>query len=366
MTWAGFSIRGGADMGHKFSHLQKSDRYKIEVLLNAGHSAQEIADAIHVHVSTIYREIKRARMIQLTTDYEEIEKYNPDEAERRYRENLSAKGPGLKIGNDFELIEYLEEKMLDKDNPRSPAAALADIELEGRTFKTSICVNTLYSYIEKGVFLTLTNADLPEKPKRKRKYRKVREVKNAAAGDSIDHRPPEVDERNTFGHWEGDTVYSKKDGSKALFALTERLTRREIIIRIKNRSAESVVNALDRIERKFGADLFAKIFRTITFDNGKEFSDVERLERSALRKRKKRTKVYFCHPYSSFERGSNECQNRMIRRRFPKGTDFGKVSDTEIAKTEAWVNNYPREILDWKTSEILFQFHIARLTETGK
>ena len=169
-------------MGHKFSHLQKRDRYKIEALLNTGHKPQEIADEIHVHVSTIYREIQRARMVQLTTDLEEVDKYNPDEAEKRYRENLSAKGPALKIGKDFELVEYLEAKMLDKDNPRSPAAALADIKLEGRTFKTSICVSTLYSYIEKGVFLTLTNADLPEKPKRKRKYRKVREAKSAAAG----------------------------------------------------------------------------------------------------------------------------------------------------------------------------------------
>ena len=320
-------------MGHKFSHLQKRDRYKIEALLNTGHKPQEIADEIHVHVSTIYREIQRARMVQLTTDLEEVDKYNPDEAEKRYRENLSAKGPALKIGKDFE---------------------------------TSICVSTLYSYIEKGVFLTLTNADLPEKPKRKRKYRKVREAKSAAAGDSIDRRPPEVDDRNTFGHWEGDTVYSKKDGSKALLVLTERLTRREIIMRIKDRTAESVIKALDRIERKFGADLFAKLFQTITFDNGKEFSDVERLERSALRKGKKRTKVYFCHPYSSFERGSNECQNKMIRRRFPKGTDFGKVSDAEVAKAEAWVNNYPREILGWQTSEILFQAYLAALVTAPK
>ena len=178
-------------MGHKFSHLQKRDRYKIEALLNTGHKPQEIADEIHVHVSTIYREIKRARMVQLTTDLEEVDKYNPDEAEKRYRENLSAKGPALKIGKDFELVEYLEAKMLDKDNPRSPAAALADIKLEGRTFKTSICVSTLYSYIEKGVFLTLTNADLPEKPKKKHvrtlggrhRLQQKRRVKSPACAD---------------------------------------------------------------------------------------------------------------------------------------------------------------------------------------
>ena len=107
--------------------------------------------------------------------------------------------------------------------------------------------------------------------------------------------------------------------------------------------------------------MFRKIFRTITFDNGGEFSDVERLERSAVRKKIKRTKVYFCHPYSSYERGSNECQNKMIRRKFPKGTDFGGVSDAEVARAEEWVNNYPRELLEWKTSEMLFREHVAAL-----
>ena len=245
---------------------------------------------------------------------------------------------------------------------RSPAAALAEIRLEGRTFKTSICVSTLYSYITKGVFLSLTNSNLPEKSKRKREYKKVKKTgKRASYGKNIEKRPDEVDQRSTFGHWEGDTVYSKKDGSKALFVLTERLTRWEIITRIKDRTAESVIKAMDRIERKFGADLFAKAFKTITFDNGGEFSDVKRLERSVVRKGKRRTAAYYCHPYSSYERGSNECQNKMIRRKFPKGTDFGKVSVAEIEAAEAWMNNYPREILGWKTAEICFRECIAAL-----
>lgn len=78
----------------------------------------------------------------------------------------------MKIGNDHELADYLERKVIEED--RSPAAALADITIEGRTFKTSICVSTFYGYIEKGVFLNLTNKDLPEKPKRKRPYHKVK------------------------------------------------------------------------------------------------------------------------------------------------------------------------------------------------
>ena len=347
-------------MGHCFSHLTKTDRYKLEAALLAGEKPQAIADRLHVHVSTIYREKNRARMTHRNSDWTEEDRYNPDEAERKYQENLRRKGADLKIGKDRELADYLEKKVLEEGY--SPAAALASIELEGKTFSTSICVSTFYSYITKGVFRFLTNEDLPEKPKRKRTYKKVKTMKRPPRGDSIEKRPAEVDTRETFGHWEGDTVYSKKDGSKALFVMTERLTRREIIVRIKDRTAESVIKALDRIERKCGAVLFRKIFQTITFDNGGEFSDVERLERSAVRKKIKRTKVYFCHPYSSYERGSNECQNKMIRRKFPKGTDFGGVSDAEVARAEEWVNNYPREILGWKTSEMLFREHVAALT----
>lgn len=347
-------------MGHCFSHLTLTDRYKLEAELLAGTKPQDIAKKLHVHVSTIYREKNRARMIHRNSDWTEEERYNPDEAHRKYRQNLEKKGAALKIGNDLELADYLEKKVLE--DGYSPAAALASVKLEGKTFSTTICVSTFYSYITKGVFRFLTNADLPEKPKKKRKYRKVKTMKRLPRGDSIEKRPAEVDTRETFGHWEGDTVYSKKDGSKALFVMTERLTRREIIVRIKDRTAESVIKALDRIERKCGAVLFRKIFQTITFDNGGEFSDVERLERSAVRKKIKRTKVYFCHPYSSYERGSNECQNKMIRRKFPKGTDFGGVSDAEVARAEEWVNNYPRELLGWKTSEMLFREHVAALT----
>ena len=237
---------------------------------------------------------------------------------------------------------------------RSPAAAIADIALEGREFKTTICTSTFYGYIEKGVFLMLTNNDLPEKAKRKRKYRKVKTAKRAPRGKSIEKRPAEVEGREVFGHWEMDTVYSGKQTSKkALLVLTERKTRQEIIERMPDRTEESTIKALDRIERRFGA-LFRKVFKTITVDNGGEFSNVERLEQSAIRKGK-RTRFYYCHPYSSFERGSNENQNRMIRRRYPKGTDFGKVSTAAIKDLEQWINNYPREILGWKTSAMCFR-----------
>ena len=346
-------------MGHCFSHLSKTDRYKIEALLNTGHSKQEIADELHVHISTIYREVKRARMTQLTTDYQTVNRYNPDLAEKRYRDNLSAKGPPLKIATDYDFAEYIEKKIVDEK--RSPAAALHEIELEGKQFETSVCVTTLYSYIDKGVFLNVSNEDLPEKPKRKKKNHKGKTMKRPPRGESIEKRPPEVAERKTFGHWEMDTVYGKKESSKdALLVLTERLTRKEIIVKMPDRTAESTIKALDSIENEYG-ERFPIIFRTITVDNGGEFADVERLERSAADETKKRTKIFFCHPYSSYERGSNENQNRMIRREFPKGTDFGPVPEKDIKTQEEWINNYPRKVLDWKTSEILFQEQISLL-----
>lgn len=116
-----------------------------------------------------------------------------------------------------------------------------------------------------------------------------------------------------------------------------------------------MVKALDALERKLGARRFRAIFKSITFDNGTEFAAAEGLERSCVNKRMPRTKAYFCHPYSSWERGTNENTNGMIRRRFPKGTNFAAVTNAQIAQAENWINNYPRKILGYKSSEIVFR-----------
>ena len=217
------------------------------------------------------------------------------------------------------------------------------------------------NYIAKGLFLNLTQEELPRHGKKKHKYKKVKKNKSASrapAGESIEQRPEEIDEREEFGHWEGDTVYSgkgKRKTTRALLTLTERKTRKEIIIAIPNRKAETVVKALDALERKLGARRFRAIFKSITFDNGTEFAAAEELERSCVNKRLPRTKVYFCHPYSSWERGTNENTNGMIRRRFPKGTNFAAVTNAQIAQAENWINNYPRKILGYRSSEIVFR-----------
>ena len=340
-----------------FKHLTKTDRLRIEKWQREGMKPKEIAGKLRVHLSTVYRELKRGEYQRLDGDtWEMVSAYSPDIAEERYQANLREKGPELKIGKDHALASYIEDTIIKQDC--SPAAVLGYAMMEGRTFKTSVSVATIYSYIKKGLFLRITQVDLPRRGKRKNSYKKVekKEPARAPAGESIEQRPAEIRSREQFGHWEMDTVYSAKTSSKkALLVLTERKTRWEIIIMIPNRKAETIVKALDALERRYGAVNFRKLFCSITVDNGSEFAMADGIERSAINKTLPRTKVYFCHPYSSWERGSNENQNLMIRRKHPKGTDFAKVTKAEIEATAQWINNYPRRILGYMSSEILFK-----------
>lgn len=338
----------------RYRHLSYTDRLRIEASAKAGRSAKEIAGDLGVHISTIYREVKRGRYDHLNSDYTTENRYSPDIADQKYRDNLKAKGADLKIGSDFELAEYIETKIVDEKY--SPGAVLGEIKALGLSFSVTISKQTLYTYIDKGVFLRLTNKELPVKSTRKRAYNKVRGSR-APRGESIEKRPAEVEERNTFGHWEMDCVISAGKSKKTLLVLTERLTRREIIRLMPDKTTASVVKALDSIEKEYGTRLFCKIFKTITCDNGVEFSDCAGIEKKR-RGKGKRTKVYYCHPYSSYERGSNENLNKMIRRHLPKGTNFAPVSPSEVSRIEKWINNYPREIHGFQCSETLFSGHL--------
>lgn len=334
----------------RFSHLTWKNRLKIEKMLKEKRSVREIADALHVHNSTIYREIKRGLTQQRTSELVDVEVYCPETAQRKYQENLQAKGPDLKIGNDRSLAEYIEDKIIN--DHYSPAAVLAKIKEEGRIFSVEISEWTLYSYITKGVFRRLTNKDLPMRGRKKKVYRKVREAR-LPRGESIETRPEEINERGSVGHWEMDTVVSAAKSKKRLLVLTERKTNYEIIELMPDGTTNSVVAALNRLERRFGPRQFREIFQSVTVDNGSEFADCAGMEASCERARP-RTRIYYCHPYSAYERGSNEVGNRMIRRRLPKGTDFSNLTRREVKEIEAWMNDYPRERLGWETAKRAF------------
>lgn len=342
----------------RFKHLTWNDRLRIESFLKCKKSVQEIADEIGVHRNTIYNEIKRGLTPQRTTDLIDVTVYCADTAERKYRDNLDAKGPGMKIGKDHKLAEHIEQRIIEQGY--SPAAVLGEIKVKGIQFDTTICEATLYSYIKKGVFLNLESSNLPNGGRKKRPYKRVRKIASRkAAGTSIEKRPPEIETREEIGHWEMDCVEGKKQTKETLLVLSERKARKEIIIKMKDQTAGSVVAALDRLERRYGS-LFSKVFQTITVDNGSEFADCAGMEKSC-RRQGNRTKVYYCHPYSSYERGTNENINVMIRRWFPKGTDFGKVTVKAIQAVENWLNTYPREILGFYSADDIFGECIAAL-----
>lgn len=342
-----------------YKHLTWQDRLKIDRMNREGMKPQQIADALRVHNSTIYRELERGKTTQLNYQGEYVEVYCPETAERKYREHLKAKGPDLKIGNDHALAAYLEDKIVNERY--SPEAALKKIREDGLKFSTTISKWTLYSYIEKGVFLGLTLEKLPMHGKGKKGHKTVQRAARPPKGESIEQRPEEVQGRDVFGHWEMDTVLSGGRSRVRMLVLTERLSRREIILRIRDGKAESVVAALDKLEKKWGARRFRKVFRTITVDNGSEFQDCEGMERSCIGKGK-RTAVFYCHPYSAYERGSNEVSNRMIRRWYPKGADFSLLTQADAKRVEDWMNDYPRGILGFRSAGAVFR---EQLREAG-
>lgn len=341
-----------------YTRLTWRERAKIEDWLKVGLKPCEIARRLGRHHTTIYREIKRGWGQQRTTELVDYECYLADIGQMRYEATFSGKGPALKIGHDHEFANYLG-KMLHRGH-RSPEAALGEIRRLGLKFKTTISPRTLYRYVEMGIIPGITNKDLPIKRKSKKKKRAVKRASRSAPGLSIEQRPQEINERTEFGHWEGDTVESGEGHRARVLKFTERVTRDEILIKVPSGEAKHVVRALDRLERQYG-DAFYTLFKSITLDNGSEFADCAGMERSCRRKGRKRTTIYYCHPYSSWEKGTAEKQNGMIRRRYQKGTDFGKVSKKELLALQEWINNYPRKSFGFYSSAALREAHLNSL-----
>lgn len=336
----------------QFKQLTKTKRLQLESYLKINLSKKEIAQHLGVHISTIYREIKKGEYQHLKSDLTYETRYSSDMAEEKYQENLKYKGQALKIGKDFELIKYIEKRIVD--DKLSPGAVIGEIKHKNLQFKTSICKNTLYSYIYKGVFEKLSMEHLSMKSKEKKKKNNVT-IKRATKGTSIEDRPKEIGERNTFGHWEMDCVCGSSLATLLVF--TERLTRKEIIRLMPNQKAESVLNEMNKLETEFGYQNFKEIFKSITTDNGSEFLDFESLEKSIFIDGV-RTKIYYCHAYASCEKGTCERINREIRRLIPKGSDLSNYSEEDIKIVENWVNNYPREIFNYASSNELYNQYV--------
>ena len=342
----------------KHKTFNKSTRDKLEALYNAGLPIQKIAEELGFTYSGVYYELRRGYYMHRNSDWTETKKYSADKAQMLADINATAKGAPIKLDKDREFARFVEDMVL---KGYSPGAILLYIKEHGLKFKTKVCRVTLYSYIDKGVFLRISNKNLLRKGERKKKQIKEKQPKKLPNIEhSIEKRTSEINERTSFGHWEGDTVVGKRKKGETLLVFTERLTRMEIIFKSFDKTASSTVRMLNRLERKIGSDNFRKIFKSITFDNGTEFADTEGMEISPYT-RKRRTTVYYCHPYCSSERGSNENQNAFIRRFIPKGTAISGYSDTYIKHVQNFINNYPRGIFDGENSSKRFTQELKKI-----
>jgi transposase, IS30 family len=343
----------------KYVHLRERDRYKIEGLLEGKQKVEEIAKILGRDRSTIYREIKRGTVRRRQYDYSEKDQYRANAGQAEYEKQGRNKERGLKIGKDKELEAYIRIKLIK--GRFSPDAIIGQIKAEGLKFEDMITTKTLYNYIDAGYFVGISNKNLWEKRKKKKRgYKTVSRV-NTKNRDcrSIEDRPKKINNRDEYGHWEGDTVKGPMGTKTGLFTLTERKTREEIIIKICDGTQEAIRESIDGLEAKYGAGFKTK-FKSVTFDNGVEFLGWRSLEISIIKPEELRTLIYFAHSYSSWERGTNENQNRMIRRFIPKGVNIAEFSDEDIQEIEDWMNNYPRKILGYKTPNQEVQKHLNR------
>jgi IS30 family transposase len=334
----------------RWEQLSEKDRFKIEALSQQGLTPAEIGRNLTPSRDrrTIEREIKRGLTEQRDGQWRERLVYLADVGQRKHDERAANKGRGWKIGRDHRLAEHIERKIIEERY--SPDAVIGEIRAKELSFEVTVCTKTVYNMIDAGIFLNLSNKALPVKRDgRKRPYRRVRKVAlNNKNGKSISERPTEADERTEPGHWEIDLVVGKQGTKAAILTLVDRKTRKSLYVLMKSKTQKEVIAAIKRVRRRVGGN-FSQVFKTITADNGGEFLDNE-----AIKKAAKCDEVYYAHPYSSWERGSNENGNRLLRRFVPKGTDIGKMTASELQRIEDWVNNYPRRIFNYKSAN-----HIA-------
>lgn len=323
--------------------LKSSSVSQQETLLEEGIPVKEICEKLHRSSNCIYTEIRRGTIELIASDYTTYKKYCADVGERVQEERSHKKGVKWKCENHPEILDFIYDKI--KNEKYSPSAVLMLIKSAELKFDVDICYSTVYNYIRNKRIKNLTYKDLPYalKPKKTKNPHK-RNAHNHKTGLTIEERPDNILDRDQYGHWEMDTLVGGKGKSKqCLLVLTERKSRNEIVRRLYDKTPKSVKKVLDKIEHAIGYRYFKDVFKTITVDNGVEFLTTDCITKSDISKNE-RTTVYYCHPYCPSERGSNENQNKPLRRWFSKGCDFKEYSDFYIRKVQDWLNNYPRKL----------------------
>ncbi|QRN85482.1 IS30 family transposase [Clostridia bacterium] len=335
----------------KNKHLSSYERGQIKLLSDQGQTPYAIGKILGRASNTIRNELERGTVCQIKQK-KTIMVYLPDAGQMAYERNRKFCCPRFKM---LECSEFIDHAIhLVRDNKYSLDAIVGAARLHGLFDKTEmVCTKTLYNYVDQGL-LSIRNIDLPLKVKRSSKNARNRKHKKVF-GASISDRPEQANDRSEFGHWEIDTVIGKKTkGEAVLLTITERKTRKEIIRKIASKSSDAVLTAVNQLAEEAGP-LFTQAFKSITADNGSEFSELALLEKNVG------SNIYFAHPYTSCERGTNEVHNGLIRRFIPKGRSMNNYSHSSIERVQTWCNSLPRKILGYQTPDEAFAAEVQCL-----
>ena len=312
----------------KYHQLTENERYQIYALMKAGLTQKQIAEELDRDPATISRELKRNRGLK---------GYRPAQAQRLSDTRRSTAAKSIKITDD--VWSWIEQLIRQDLSPQQVVDYLKTHK------KLSLHHETLYQliYADKTAGGDLyKHLRVASKPYRKRygSYDRRGKIKNRV---DIDERPEIVAQRSRIGDWEGDTIMGKGHQS-ALLTMVERKTLYTVIVRLTGKQADLLAQAAikEMIALKDQVE-------TITFDNGLEFSEHEKIAQALD------ADIYFAHPYASWERGINENTNGLIRQYFPKGTDFNLVSDKEIQYVMDRLNNRPRKTRGCRSPNELFK-----------
>lgn len=338
-----------ANEHRKGQHLTFECRVLIQTRLKDGWSPNRIAKEIGCAPNTVRNEIKRGTVSLYKGN---ILRYKATAGQDAYERNRQSCCRHYDFFEKSNFISFVEQKFF-KEGWSLDACVGRALKNELFTRDQIVCTKTLYGYIDLGL-LGIKNIDLPEKLRRSPKKTQVHKNKRIL-GRSIEERPASVNDRKEFGHWEADLVIgSKNNNDDALLTMIERKTREYWMIRIPGRNPNSVMNALSTVHSQF-EEHWDDVFKTITTDNGSEFSTLSDLETLS------KTLVYFAHPYTSCEKGSVERHNGLIRRFIPKGKRIDSYSNEQIAQIELWCNGLPRKLLGYRTPDELFEAELDRI-----
>jgi IS30 family transposase len=315
----------------KYRHLSILEREKLQELLWQKKSIRYIANVLERSPSSVSRELQR--------NYpKEYERYTPRLAHEKALTKRTQRGRGERLKNDT-IRSYVVSHLKLGHSPEQIAGTIKQDNVG------SISHEAIYQYVYHQIYrdgygyIKPNKEDLRPYLRRKQKRRTHHGLRKTTkleriSGKSIGIRPFVVETRRRLGDWEGDSVESC-DHKPGINTLVDRKSGYVLITRVKDKSSSATVEAMKR--------LTTFPCHTVTLDNGPENTNWKDMEEAT------RASVYYAHPYHSWERGTNENTNGLIREYFPKKTDFTLISDEEIAKVEYILNTRPRKRLNWST-----------------